>query len=179
MKAEYLLPGVALFATGFVILFALLGSVGALAKSRQFAAMRQLASLPAVSVEAGSARGSSLPWVCLPSACAGPSPGSRGATWNAPGPAPRSVFPAGTPPAASAPRPTATPDDPNPRACARAARRRLKRRSARWSSESLAQTRLLSARPAAGSAPPASSTTRSRASRRYPTRPRASAPPSS
>lgn len=44
MKAEYLLPGVALFATGFVILFALLGSVGALAKSRQFSAMRQLAS---------------------------------------------------------------------------------------------------------------------------------------
>lgn len=43
MKIEHLLPGLVLFALGFVILFGLLGSVGAMAKSKQFAAMRDLA----------------------------------------------------------------------------------------------------------------------------------------
>ncbi|MGV3624613.1 MAG: hypothetical protein ACO1OB_27585 [Archangium sp.] len=43
MKIEHLLPGLVLFALGFVILFGLLGSVGAMAKSKQFAAFRDFA----------------------------------------------------------------------------------------------------------------------------------------
>ncbi len=44
VKGEYLLPGLALFFAGFAILFGLLVSVGAMAKSKQFAALGGLAS---------------------------------------------------------------------------------------------------------------------------------------
>lgn len=44
MKIQFLLPGLALAAVGFVVLFGLLASVSALAKSKQFDAMRALAS---------------------------------------------------------------------------------------------------------------------------------------
>lgn len=44
MKIEFMLPGLALFAVGFVVFFVLLASVGALAKSKQFAAIGALAS---------------------------------------------------------------------------------------------------------------------------------------
>ncbi len=44
MKPEDFLPGLALFAAGFVVLFGLLAAVGALAKSKQLPALRGLAS---------------------------------------------------------------------------------------------------------------------------------------
>ena len=44
MKLVYLLPGVLIAGAGFVVLFALLSSVGALAKSKQLSAIGELAS---------------------------------------------------------------------------------------------------------------------------------------
>ncbi len=44
MKTEYLLPGLVMFGAGFVVLFGLLASVGAMARSKQFSALAALAS---------------------------------------------------------------------------------------------------------------------------------------